>query len=314
MRTYSTATLITASVTFAACFHPDGAIIPLPDTATQTDADSSGGTLGLGEIASSATTNSEVTSGGTTGPTGDPGCGGMGCPGMTSSPGSSGICDGACATGTTGVDETTGSPGSTSCDVGCAPPVCGDGHVDPPEECDDGNEEPLDGCDGSCIRARRAFVTAGTFDGNLGGIEDADSQCQLSASDVGLTGAFKAWLSDGFESPWARFDIAYSGTYLRTDGKVVAAGGWSDLTDGSLVNPIAADEFGAEVMVSPYAWTSTDKDGGGLNPHCNGWTTSQAASYGVTGSVTSKDASWTNADLLPCNTKLRLYCIEDPTP
>jgi hypothetical protein len=53
----------------------------------------------------------------------------------------------------------------------------------------------------------KVFVTSTVHDGNLGGLAGADAICNSLASDAGLPGTYKAWLSDGFNSPsmlWIR--------------------------------------------------------------------------------------------------------------
>ena len=65
------------------------------------------------------------------------------------------------------------------------------------------------------------------------------------------------------------------------------------------------------ILTSPRS-TATSVEGGTLGNHCLGWSSGLAGSYGIVGSISAKDESWTNADLQPCNVKLRLYCVEDP--
>ena len=43
--------------------------------------------------------------------------------------------------------------------------------------------------------ANVAFVTSGTFTGNLGGLAGVDAKCNAAALSAGLTGMFVAWLS-----------------------------------------------------------------------------------------------------------------------
>lgn len=81
----------------------------------------------------------------------------------------------------------------------CITAICGDGFVHADVElCDDGNQTDTDDCSNSCIPPRRVFILAldpGTG-GKLGGIPGADNLCQIRAQDVGLPGAFMAWLTD----------------------------------------------------------------------------------------------------------------------
>jgi len=293
----------------AGCFTPEGsAVLPeLTATATNLDSGDSPVTTGMppdnssGELADTTSDASTPT-----------GCDHGECVQPTGSTGTTGATTGTSGALDTTADPSTGSGGSTTCDADCEPAHCGDGEVDPGEACDDGNQADDDGCSSTCQRSRRVFVTAETYAGDLGGVAGADDRCQTSADQAGLSGAFKAWLSSTDESPWARFDIEYTGAYVRTDGQLVAAGGWPDLTSGALASPIACDQFGAEVLVSPYVWTATGTDGSPLDLDCLAWSTAQPANYGIAGSSLATDGTWTDADLLPCGALLRLYCIEDP--
>jgi cysteine-rich repeat protein len=114
--------------------------------------------------------------------------------------------------------------------------------VDSDEECDDGNSSNLDFCSNACRVVRVAFVTAGTYDGNFGGLSGADHLCDQLAP-AGASGRWRAWLSDGIDSPSTRFESGFTGSYIRADGAPIAES-WSDLIDGSLVNPIDRDQDG----------------------------------------------------------------------
>jgi len=50
-------------------------------------------------------------------------------------------------------------------------------------------------------RPKKVFVSSQTYVGNLGGVAGADSLCQGLATAAGLTGTFKAFLSDSGVNP-----------------------------------------------------------------------------------------------------------------
>lgn len=272
-----------------ACFHPSGKILDIAESETTTEVDSLSDsgypTNPTTTVGSTDTITSPVTT-----------CGETSCTGEAST--SSGACDQQCTTSGTASTSTSADPGSTS----------SSGRT----SASDGSSSSGDGCVDGCRTLRRIFVTSSTYAGDFGGIAGADALCNQSAVVLEPPGNFKAWLSDQTSSPWDRFDIAFSEVYQRLDGVQVVIGGWPDLTDGAIAKAISVDEFGAQVQVSTYAWTSTEIDGSELMPTCDDWTNSQSGVFGIVGSVIATDSTWTSADLLPCSAKMRLYCVEDP--
>ncbi len=133
-----------------------------------------------------------------------------------------------------------------------------------------------------------------------------------------------AWLSDTLGgSPSGDFTQSAE-PYLRVDGVKVAAN-WADLTDGTILHPIEADEQGgrprsAGLEAIVEVWTSTEGDGTlSNNLTCNNWTSALDVLKGVSGNSTSSseagpgDAPWTSINKgngKNCNLPLRLYCFE----
>jgi hypothetical protein len=93
------------------------------------------------------------------------------------------------------------------------------------------------------------FVTNATYTGNLGGLSAGDSICQASADGAGLTGTFKAWLSDTSTTAGSRFTHPTL-PYILRDGTLIA-NDWTDLTDGSIAHAIDLDENGAAAPGAP---------------------------------------------------------------
>jgi hypothetical protein len=160
-----------------------------------------------------------------------------------------------------------------------------------------------------CEAARIAFLTSEVFDGNFafGDPEVADAACQYLASEAGLNGKFRAWVSvEGL--PEERFNKAFWAAYLRTDGVAIVDDGWSELSMGILEQPLNVDEYGQEIS-GAYAWTGLI-DYATIGPNCEGWTTVQA---NVTGSIGRADSinDWMSVDLLPCDLQYHLYCLQD---
>ena len=158
------------------------------------------------------------------------------------------------------------------------------------------------------------FVTSTLSTPVFGNAVAGDSVCQTRANAVGLSGTYKAWLSDSTSSASARF-IHSTSPYQLLDGTIIATG-WTDLTDGTLAAPISKDESNVAVGAS-IVWTGTTVSGtfSGVGGDCNGWTTNSLGVVGVRGSPTVSDAGWTNGGTSNCNTAGRLYCFQQiPNP
>jgi Tol biopolymer transport system component len=210
---------------------------------------------------------------------------------------------------------------------GCISPGCGNGIVESGEDCDGADlaGQTCQGlgflfagtlaCDSSCVydtagcESKTVFVSSATNDGDLGGVSGADATCASLATAAGLSGTYLAWLADDATTPSARFTQA-GVPYVLVDGTLVA-NDWSDLTDGSLQNPIGLTETGA-APVSPLAvWTKVSSSGGSAGfSDCNDWSSGSFFSSGVVGDAGSSGTAWTDDDLSLCSNARRIYCFE----
>ncbi len=206
---------------------------------------------------------------------------------------------------------------------------CGDTLLDrnSGEACDDGNNTDGDGCSADCLHTeRQVFVSSLTYKGDMNkeeippleasvmGVARGDARCQALATAAGLSGTYKAWLSDGVDSPAIRFDIRFTGLYrLTTPDHPDVASGWSGLTTKPLLHALDADEKG-ESAAGEIVWTNTLPDGTpASNLHCNNWSSIKVGDQTTVGGSDQTDPTWTN--LLPgqsCASPYRLYCFEDP--
>ncbi|GEM_PF-3292704 len=150
------------------------------------------------------------------------------------------------------------------------------------------------------------FVTSGTWDGNLGGISGSDAKCQSAATTAGLTGTFKAWVSDGTDSPSTTFTQA-SVSYKLVNGTTIADD-WADLIDGTIQNAITIDENSATPGAPTSVWTGTNTDGSSNTDHCSMW--ASTAGSGLGGLMSATTSQWTNRTPLSCTVTARLYCFE----
>jgi hypothetical protein len=165
----------------------------------------------------------------------------------------------------------------------------------------------------SVIVTKKVFVTSQTWDGNLGGLSGADTKCQTAASNAGLSGTYKAWLSSGVLYATSRLNHSPY-PYVRTDGATIA-NDWNDLTnEDDIQNPIDKDEFGNTVGSPQSAHSYTYPNGQGVDSpgapfYCSDWTTSSNSQYTRYGSTT-ETYQWSDINWGFCNTFHRLYCFE----
>jgi hypothetical protein len=174
---------------------------------------------------------------------------------------------------------------------------------DPPDASDGG--EPSD----AAATARRVFITSFTYRGNAisasGGAPGslgADVLCGRVAALAGLTGTFRAWLSD---------------TNQAAAQHVPEPGPFYDVTRTRLVftkNPAEAiplipipDQNGNQLPGGDRgAWTGSTTAGLKLND-CDGWTASGAMGTGGDGNL---PIQWASSGARACDTSRRLYCFE----
>lgn len=195
----------------------------------------------------------------------------------------------------------------------CGAYVCLPDDAACPTSCDSHDDCAADAMcvGGTCAVGKWAFTTSTTKNGNLGGLSGADAFCQQHADLVGLRGTYRAWLSDGVDSPSSRF-VQATVPYFMPVGPASAvklADDWADLTDGSIDERFVWTEGGVEVP-NNIPFTNTRGDGTPWNGyHCSGWTsTAGNGAYGNTGGT---DSTWTESGTGgACNIVHRYYCFE----
>jgi hypothetical protein len=169
------------------------------------------------------------------------------------------------------------------------------------------------------------FVTANTYNGNLGGVAGANAKCQKEASAAGLPGTYSAWLSDSLgNSPSANFTQSTTPYVTSNPSLTHVAENWTQLTSGTLE---AAIQFTANGALSPYVssstglyvWTGTNANGTPYNVNCANWTDGSVDSNaGAIGQVGGTGAAWTITDEIGCSSTATsgeqvptaLYCFQ----
>lgn len=169
---------------------------------------------------------------------------------------------------------------------------------------------------------KTVFVTARTVQGNFGSVTVGDTICQTEASQNGLSGTYKAWLSS--TSPPAptappngwkwlltvkeRFTPTI-GAYRLVNGTVVAYN-FTDLSDGQLQAPINRMANGQEAPSPLNVWTGTTAGGDSTGQNCYGWSSSLSMDAGIAGFAGLTGSQWSIASATRCSESLRLYCME----
>ena len=174
------------------------------------------------------------------------------------------------------------------------------------------------------ITHKKVFVSSQGHNGDFGGLAGADDFCQNLAMTAGLSGTYKAWLSDSTGSPATRFTPS-SVPYRLVDGTDVASD-WNDLTDGTIMQGIDLDEYGNQTS-SSFVFSYTLENGTAGSPfgttfpncqaddcHCNNWTDSdpQSSSNSAVGQPSETDDDWTEySSFGGCDsTIVSVYCFE----
>lgn len=166
-----------------------------------------------------------------------------------------------------------------------------------------------------------AFVTKTEYTGNLKaagggttGLLGADNLCQAAAQSAGLTGTFKAWLSDGGTNAIDRLSDV-GGWYTLGDYPWRIAASKAQLLTG--LSNAFTDETGSHLS-SGGVWTGTNGSGTratsffqGTTGNCVGWSVDYlGADSGVLGLNGYTSSKWTQDSAQQCHNKARLYCFQ----
>jgi hypothetical protein len=165
---------------------------------------------------------------------------------------------------------------------------------------------PVCGQGGPCL----VFLSSSLHDPDFGGLSAGDAICQNLATTAGLSGRFKAWLSDSTGAASSRF-VPSSGPYKLINGTTIATN-WDDLRDGELLAPINVTETGGDPGGLFGVITGTQPNGSAGVANCANWTTTAAAATGVIGVAVSVDEPWTSYAAISCTNEqsFHLYCFQ----
>jgi len=182
------------------------------------------------------------------------------------------------------------------------------------------------------------FVTSVTGNGNLGswddaegktGIDAGDAICQARANAAGLSGTFKAWLSDDNNDAYCRIHSltgkksancgqttlpVAAGPWVRTDGFPFGASIDKLLDDGIVYAPVRTDEYGQLVQDHSWFFSNTSPDGTlGSNlfqSPCSNWISNSGEQNVSLGSTDGTERLWTMSASTSCSSMVHLLCFQ----
>jgi hypothetical protein len=202
----------------------------------------------------------------------------------------------------------------------CSPSDGGDAPTDATVAVDaalDGVVATIDGAQpDAAALGKRVFVTSQMYNADLQsingaatGADSADGICNNAAAAVGLSGTWRAWISDSTVNAIDR--ISGTGPWYRLDGVMVFLN-HANLSTQPLAR-INVTETGDAISFPPTlttVWTGTASGGRYTSTTiaCSGW--SDLLGKGTVGDASYSDTQWTIMDRLDCDLLGRLYCFE----
>jgi len=155
----------------------------------------------------------------------------------------------------------------------------------------------------------RLFLTATTFNGNLGGLTGADQRCQTAATAGNKGGTWVAFLASASATGLSRVSATGPWYQERADGTfLLTYNNTANLQTGALT-ALSIDEQGRTLVGtgSSTFWSGMNNDAStnSLYGHCSSWTSASGSGAAGGGSLLDS-ASASNG----CSNTYRLLCLE----
>ena len=145
----------------------------------------------------------------------------------------------------------------------------------------------------------RVFVSSETFASGFASLAIADGFCQSLADNAGLSGIWKALISNGRQSVQDR--VVVGGRVVNMSGQTIALNA-EDFWDGTAINPPDLSELG-QPPADTVAWV------GNYQHHCHDWNSINPSVSG-TQALTTNPSTWLyGGGHGPCVLKRSLLCI-----
>lgn len=232
-----------------------------------------------------------------------------------------------CGDSGTGTDTaSTGAATSSTTSTGTStgePTTAGPGTDSGPSTGTSGPTTGGSSTTGGELVARRVFITAAAFHGDLksqgagsDGVDGADRLCANAAASAGLDGTWVAWISSADVDALTR--LAEDGRWVLLDGSTEVFASRGTIQFGPL-HAIDLAESGVTLPAGELVWTNTDSLGrnstAGQNNACDDW--SAQTGLAAVGVLFDPDfggpgLSWTDTKQpRGCGSEYHLYCFED---
>ena len=231
-----------------------------------------------------------------------------------------------CGDSGTGTDTaSTGAATSSTTSTGTStgePTTAGPGTDSGPSTGTSGPSTGGSSTTGGELVARRVFITAASFHGDLksqgagsDGVDGADRLCAAAATAAGLDGTWVAWVSASTVDALSR--LGADGRWSLLDGTTEVFPSRGEIQFGPL-HAIDTTETGAVLPAGETVWTNTDSFGknstAGQNNACDDW--SGQTGLAAVGVLFDPEAggpglSWTDTKQpQACGGEHHLYCFE----
>ncbi len=153
------------------------------------------------------------------------------------------------------------------------------------------------------LNIRRIFVTATSYNGNLGGAAGADAKCASDANKP-ATGNYFALIADNTRIPSTLTDwvLSPSTAYTRANGVTpIGTTNGAAIFTFPLSSSIGTAPASVWVGINDTDWSNFD--------NCDNWSDAMAIA-GRYGAADSTTATAIHADTSACTEMRRLYCVE----
>jgi len=168
------------------------------------------------------------------------------------------------------------------------------------------NEKGSDTCatptqTASSLPQKYIFVSAASYNGNLGGVSGADAKCNADAAKPNSS-TYKAHIYHGTGTIGGELSNLSTSYDYKNASNAKAISGGSSISSGvpsiDLIKPIST------ASVSVWFGNSTD--------NCTNWTSASSLVNSVTGDSNAQSGNlYRQSNNLACNNLFRIYCIEN---
>ncbi len=169
--------------------------------------------------------------------------------------------------------------------------------------------------------------------GDAAGIDAGDNICNQLASNAGLEGEYRAWLSTSFVDAYCHLldlngfrvnscDVgeeslpSVPGPWIRPDKKPLAENLAGLIQNGIVYQTGMVDENASVIPDITQVWTGTETNGTGISwdlnntTKCDDWNTSSDDSSAWVGSTNRTLGNWTAFSSSTCGSERRLFCFQ----